>query len=105
MLFILTDCVLTTCGLSFLQLVERCPFVVCFMSALDKSCSLNQLVHYQHKLQQLQQHVLQGNTLASRDAMCYCPALVKVRKQHSNSSLHHGLAQKHEPAHALLADS
>lgn len=62
-----------------IQLVDRCPFAVCFMSALEKSCSLHQLVHYQHKLQQLQQHVLQGNTLAARDAMCYCPSLVKVR--------------------------
>lgn len=60
------------------KLVERCPFAVCFMSALDKSCSLHQLVHYQHKLQRLQQHVLQGTNLAARDTMCHCPALVKV---------------------------
>lgn len=48
------------------------------MSALDKSCSLHQLVHYQAKLQALQQHVLQGTTLAAREAMCSCPALIKV---------------------------
>lgn len=66
------------CVSLLLQLVERCPFAVCFISALDKSCSLHQLVHYQQKLQQLQQHVLQGTTLAARDAMCYCPSLVKV---------------------------
>jgi hypothetical protein len=63
------------------QLVDRCPYVVCFMSALEKSCSLHQLVHYQHKLQQLQQHVLQSNTLAAREALCDCPSLVKVRLQ------------------------
>lgn len=61
------------------QLVDRCPFAVCFMSALEKSCSLHQLVHYQQRLQQLQQHVLQGATLAAHEAMCGCPALVKVR--------------------------
>jgi hypothetical protein len=83
----LIDYVLATCGLSPLQLVDRCPFVVCFMSALDKSCSLNQLVHYQHKLQQLQHHVLQGSTLAARDGMCACPGLVKVRNQRTNSAL------------------
>jgi hypothetical protein len=80
-----------------LQLVERCPFAVCFMSALDKSCSLHQLVHYQHKLQQLQQHVLQGTNLAARDAMCHCPSLVKVRWTLSTSitasALQSGLQQ------------
>jgi hypothetical protein len=48
------------------------------MSALDKSCSLHQLVHYQHKMQALQQHVLQGSSLAATEAMCSCPSLIKV---------------------------
>lgn len=52
---------------------------MCFLSALDKSCCLSQLVHYQHKLQQLQQHVLQGTNLAAAEALAACPSLIKVR--------------------------
>jgi hypothetical protein len=61
------------------KLLDWCPFAVHFVSALDKSCCLSQLVHYQHKLRALQAHVLQGTSLAAMDVLPACPSLVKVR--------------------------
>jgi hypothetical protein len=62
-----------------MQLLEWCPFALRFMAALDKSCCLAEVVHHQHKLRALQQHVLQGTSLAAMDVLPGCPCLVKVR--------------------------
>lgn len=61
------------------QLLELCPFAISLMSALERSCCLSQLVHYQHKLLGLQQHVLQASTLAGRVVLPALPAIIKVR--------------------------
>lgn len=61
-----------------LQLLDLCPFAKFFVSALECSCSFNHLVHYQAKLLQLQQHVLQGSSLATREQLAGSPSLIKV---------------------------
>lgn len=77
------------------QVLELCPYALCFSDALAAACCLGQLVHYQGKLLQLQAAVLGANTLAAREAMACCPSLVKVGRSRATRLLPHMRCQQH----------
>lgn len=72
----------------WLQLLDMVPYATALLSALERSCCHNYLVHYQDKLLQLQRFVLSRTSLAAREELVGCPSLIKVRAISSIASSH-----------------